>query len=450
MFVRTIGWVCLLGLASVALCAEPDKPAPVPANPADLREQVAHWVENLDSDRRAVRVQAERELLDLGPKILPLLPAQELLSSAAVRASVFKIRVVLERRQASESVEASRVSLKTTAPIAEILHAIAEQTGNQFDLSRLPDELAKQKLAVDWDKATYWSALDDLTTRAKLAYVFDAGRNALGLRKRASDDDRELAVHHDGAFRVAIDSAELRPIFGKPAEKLLRVRLNVASEPRMRPLFLKYAARDIKARTPQGRDLPAANPDAQYDLPLGEGGRFLRGSVDFVVPADAALEQISLRGKLLMQTAAGSEHIRFTNLPRAEGVARRRGGVTVTLQRVSYKQAAEPSSKEASEQDVSLQVAVVYDTGGPAFESHRTWIFHNEVWLENAEGKQLPPNGGYTTELQGDGIVSVSYRFLNVRGRLNDCSFVYVAPTLIIDAPVEFDFPTLPVGRVMK
>ena len=450
MFVRTLAWACLLGLAAVALCAEPDTPPPRSANPADLREVVSHWVERLDSDRRAVRVEAERELLDLGPKILPLLPPPELLPSASVRASVFKIRVVLERRKARESVEASRVSLKTTGPLAEILQAIAEQTGNQFDLSQLPGALSKQTIAVDWDKVTYWSALDDLTTRSNLVYVFDAGRNALGLRKRAADDDRELAVHHDGAFRIAIDSAELRPIFGKPADKLLRIRLNVASEPRMRPLFLKYAATDIKARTPQGRDLPPANPDAQYDLPLGEGGRFLRGSVDFVVPADEELAQISLRGKLLMQTAAGSEHIRFSNLPRAEGVARRRGGVTVTLQRVSYKQSAEPTSKDVSEQDVSLQVAVVYDTGGPAFESHRTWIFHNEVWLEDAEAKQLPPNGGYTTELQGDGIVSVSYRFLNVPGRLNDYSFVYVAPTLIIDAPIELDFPALPVGRVMK
>ncbi|HVW03142.1 MAG TPA: hypothetical protein VHB77_22465, partial [Planctomycetaceae bacterium] len=224
----------------------------------------------------------------------------------------------------------------------------------------------------------------------------------------------------------------------------------VASEPRMRPLFLKYAAADIKAQATDGRELAPSNRDAQYDVPLGEGGRFLRGSVDFVVPADEPYPQINLRGKLLMQTAAGSEHIRFTNLPRAEGVARRRGGVTVTLQRVAYKQSEEPTSRDAAEQDVSLQVAVVYDTGGPAFESHRTWIFHNEVWLEDAEGKQLPPNGGYTTELQGDGIVSVTYRFRNVPGRLGDYSFVYVAPTLIIDAPVEFNFTGLPVGRMMK
>jgi hypothetical protein len=144
-------------------------------------------------------------------------------------------------------------------------------------------------------------------------------------------------------------------------------------------------------------------------------------------------------------TAAGNEQIRFTDLARAqeargENVARRRGGVTVTLNRVREDRA--PPGKHKAH----LQVGVAYDTGGPAFESHRTWILHNEVFLEDRSGRRLRLSGGSETTQQGDGSVGIEYHFVDLPDPISEYAFVYVAPTLIVDVPVEFEIQSVPVG----
>ena len=88
---------------------------------------------------------------------------------------------------------------------------------------------------------------------------------------------------------------------------------------------------------------------------------------------------------------------------------------------------------------------MTYDTGGPAFESHRSWILHNEVYLEDPAGKRVPLNGGSETTQQGDGSLGIEYRFVDLPDPLPEYTFVYVAPTLIVDVPIEFEIQSVPV-----
>jgi hypothetical protein len=90
---------------------------------------------------------------------------------------------------------------------------------------------------------------------------------------------------------------------------------------------------------------------------------------------------------------------------------------------------------------------VSYDAGGPAFESHQRWILHNEVFLEDRAGKRVNLNGGSETSLLGEQGTGIEYHFVDLAGHLADYSFVYVAPTLIVDVPVEFEIQSVPVGK---
>ena len=430
------GGVPILMIALIFRAAAIAHAAPGPPVADDKSAQVKALIHDLDAERRALRLKAERELLDLGPEILPLLPAPELLTSPAVKNAVARIRAALERRKALESVLPSRVTIQGERPLSKLLEDFSKQTGNGLNHEALDQSLLTRSVAVDFQNVPFWKALDELAARSGFQYQFDAGSAMLNLVARPAGGVRsELAVAYAGPFRLAVETANLGKIFGDTQQQL-RLQLNLASEPRLRPLFLKYAAADVAARTAAGKSLPSRNPEARYDLPLAEGGRYLRLSSDFLVPPPADFTLVNVRGKFLIQIAAGSEHIRFTDLPRAAGVARRRGGVTVTLQRVVSKKTAET-------QDVTLRVNVAYDNGGPAFESHRSWIFHNEVSLEDSDGRHFTPDGGYDTALQGDGVVSLEYRFQKIPGRLNDYNFVYVAPTLIVDLPLEFDFESI-------
>ena len=97
-------------------------------------------------------------------------------------------------------------------------------------------------------------------------------------------------------------------------------------------------------------------------------------------------------------------------------------------------------------QMATVQIAVSYETGGPAFESHRTWIYHNQVYLETKAGTRIERSKSFTTELQADGGVAVGYTFENLKKKADAYKFVYVAPTLILNVPVEFEIKNITVS----
>jgi len=250
----------------------------------------------------------------------------------------------------------------------------------------------------------------------------------------------EIAVTHSGPFRIAVHTAEMKPLLGDAAHRKLRLRLSLLAEPRLRPLFLKFAASDIVPRASAASIEPLVR-DAKFERPLGEGGKSVPLLLDFKVPISARLPRIDLTGRMTMTTAAGEEIIRFRQPASARDVARRRGGVTVTLRDMTF------GKETKGKRSAQVRVAVSYDTGGPAFESHRTWMFHNRAYLLTKTGRRIDRSPGLTTSLQADGTVAVDYRFNHLTSDPGDYDFVYVAPTLIIDVPIDFTLKKIPVSQ---
>lgn len=422
---------------------------------ADLEGEVRQLVADLSAETRAQRMAAEKRLIELGSRALPHLPAPELLPSVSVKEAVRRIRSELERTAARESVLPSRVTLASKLSFEEALAEISRQTGNRLDGRLLSESQLKRPADLDLEGVAFWQVLDDLAARFQVRYEYDAVARGLKLiPAEAGGKTAENPVSYGGAFRIeGLPAERIQRAAGRgkdpkarASEDLLRVSLVLMPEPRLRPLFLHYATSDITVRTADKVSLKAFSPEASYELPLGEGGGTTRIQLDFLIPATLAPKALELQGKLQCTTAAGNEQIRFTEIARAQesgggNIARRRGGVTVTLNRMRVARLS-PGKQEAR-----IAVTVAYDTGGPAFESHRTWILHNEVFLEDSTGKRLRLNGGSETTLQGDGGVGIEYRFVDLPDPLPNYTFVYVAPTLIVDVPIEFEIQSVPVGK---
>lgn len=94
-----------------------------------------------------------------------------------------------------------------------------------------------------------------------------------------------------------------------------------------------------------------------------------------------------------------------------------------------------------------VDLSLVYDQQGPAFESYRTWMYHNEIWLETRNGRRIAPERLVTTQTEADGARTVEYNFAGVTGSLADYRLVYIAPTLITPAPVQFELKNIPTTR---
>lgn len=430
--------LCLLAVLIAAQTPVARSHADELATPAELRASVEALITQLDSSTLAERTKAERGLLDLGPDSLKYFPAPELTPNVAVREALKRIRVQLERRAARESANASSVRFAGQASVADLLKEISRQTRNRVELSPGASSVAEAMLDVDWQDQPFWGCLDQICDSLKLRAVFDPQLGLLVLRARESKDPKELAVQRAGPYRLSIISADLRPIVGDTSNQLLRVAGKLNLEPRLRPLFLHFAAAEVHATTATSR-LEPWNPVATYELPVGDAGREVQVQFDFVLPRDETPKMVNIRGQLSVQLAAATERIVFDQTAQTAGTARRRGGVTVRLRDVKFE--ALPEDKYHAD----IKVNVAYDAGGPAFESHRTWMFHNAVYFENQARKRFDFTE-YDTTLQSNGAIGVDYRWDQLAGPVTQYHFVYEAPTLILDLPLEIKLDDVPVG----
>lgn len=435
--------ICLLVAVVTVEATFAGVAASAPPDAAALKVEVQGLIEHLASPIRAQRTAAEKRLLELGPAVLDHLPPAELLPGTSVQAAVDRVRLDLERRRARESIRPSRVTLTGRRTLAGWLEEIERQSGNTLDCRNLPPEWRDREVEFDGSAREFWPALDSLAQQAGVAFEAVSSRRALKCipRDLALPD---AAIGYAGAFRVEVPAADVRGGANdrQRAASVLRMTPLIQAEPRLRPLFAHYAAADFRASVGARVTLLPFSPEARYELPVPEGAGQARLQLDYILPEAVRAGSLELTGKLRMTVAAGSADIRFVDVSVLEDdrprVSRRRGGVTVMLERVRRERDAHGRN------ELRLATTVAYESGGPAFESHRSWMLYNEVFLEDDQGQRVMLNGGYETTLQADGAVGIEYRFVNLPEPLPHYAFVYIAPTLIVESPLQFTVESVP------
>lgn len=438
--------ICLLALLSIPTTVHSAEPGTDPKSEQQTtREQVEKLIQQLDDNQRMIRQQAELELVKLGQPVLSLLPAPELVSSPSVREALQRVRLQVEKHAARESIKASRIQLQGRVSLEQILQAIIKQTDNQLDWSLLPALLLKQKEEIDFSNTPFWKVIDEVADSFSLTYRINGPRDQLQFQKRSTSSTETAPVPpicYNGPFRITVENLQCRRLAGSVDQELLRITFLIQVEPRLRPLFLSYAASRLKARGATDNALAPFNPSAKYELPLGEGGKNLKFTMQWILNRNQRPKTVQINGNLEMELAAETLPITFRDLTSSEGAVRRRGNVSVELVEVERQ-------KLIDSQNLTVRIALSYDYGGPAFESHRTWIYHNRAYLQDAQGQKFWLNGSSQTTLESSGKIGVLYRFTELPASAEPVQFTYLAPTLITAAPIELHFEglTLPTQK---
>lgn len=396
----------------------------------DLKLEVRRLVRQLDAPRVAEREAAERELVELGPDVLDLLPGASERVSAEVALRVGRIRQSLQRTMAESAGRASLVTLHGEWPLAEILSQIERQTGNKIVLQGLrqpdADPGADAKLKVDFE-GPFWEVLDRVVDQAGMSvYPYGQEKAVYVVPRPDPDSSRAAGVSYSGPFRfepvMILAQRDLR----NPTSQVLRLTLEVSWEPRLAPVTLTQRMADVEAFDETGNPLSVdalqavsevfVTPDSmagELEIPLG------------LPPRDA--KRIGrLKGTLTALLPGKTATFRFKNLEQSKEVEQRVAGVTVMLEQVR---------KNRSVWEVRLRVR--FDEAKGALDSHLNWIYENEVYLEDPEGKPAARPNMETTG-QSENGVGVAYYF-GVDGPLDDYTLVYKTPALILSKGFEYE-----------
>lgn len=430
MILPLIAFLAHCGLALIASAAAAD------AKPS-VRNQVEELIRQLDADSLVERSRAERSLLDMGPEVLKYLPPPDLIENVPAREAVFRLRPLLERRAARESSAASRVTLAGEKGIGEIVEQIEAQTRNRLSIT---GEIKDAKLHVDWQQTPFWQCVDELCQKSGYQWQFVRDESSIQFSANREHRSPPIQTRIVGPFRIDIEKAELKEVFGDATQKLLRITGRIVIEPRLRPLFFMMAAKDFYTNVDERHSLSMINPEAKYEFPVADAGRDMQFQWDFQYPADLELDEVAVRGRLNCQVAAATERVVFDQKSLKVGTIRRRGGVTVKLRRVTF----EPQADHRLNAEVG--VAVSYDTGFRVFESHRSWMFHNAVYMETKTGERTSFTDFETTQ-QDDGLIAVDYRWATLEPPGDRYLFVYEAPSLFIDVPIEVDVKGIRINK---
>jgi len=398
----------------------------------DLAPTVSKLVRQLDATEKARREDAEQQLLKLGSKVLTLLP-DTASASAEVKLRLARVRTQLETQRGEEEVRPSQITLAgDELPLAKVLAAIKEQTGNTLVDFReqFGQQADKKVLKLSFDKVPFWPALDQLLDQAGMAIYQYAGEPGLSLVNRAGNElpraDRGV---YAGAFRIEATDVSARRDLRDPTGQALRINVDVAWEPRLAPIAITQAGESVSATGDNGESLPAG-PRGEFEATVNPGDSSAQMPLSFSLPPRTVSKIASLKGSFSVMLPGPIETFRFENLRAGLQAEQRKGSVNVILEQVRQNNLV-----------WEVRVRVVYDAPGKALESHRTWALHNEALLESPD-KELINFAGLETTRQGENEIGMAYLF-DVTD-VKQHTFIYKAPAVLLNAVVPWELRDIP------
>jgi hypothetical protein len=415
-----VGWL-LVGQAAAADAA--------------LAAEVPKLVRQLNAPQKAVREKARDRLLELGPRVLDLLPEPDPDTPAGVRELVVGIRRILQQTAADAAALGSRVTLHGRMPLSKILAALEAQSGNRIIDARrgLAGTVADPELAVAFQAAPFWSALDTVLDQAELtAYPFGQDGAIRVVARAAGQLPRQGRAGLAGPFRIEPVRVLARRDLRTAAQSLLVVTLEVAWEPRLRPIGLKQRLADVTALDERHRPLAVDQPQAEIEALVGRGALAVEMDVPLVLPAPPPKQIASLSGSLRAIVPGKVETFTFANLLGTKGkVQQRIAGATVALDQVR---------KNGDTWEVDLRVR--FDEAGQALESYRNWILSNEAYLEGPEGRKILPSAVEPTERTTN---EAGFRYLfDLKQSPAGMTLVYKTPGSIITRDFRYELRDIP------
>lgn len=388
----------------------------------DLAKSVRQYQLQLDDDRIAQRVAAEKKLIELGPQVLDHLSPLTVDTSSETLERLARIRSALETELVKAATQSTRVTLTGRMSLSAAGRLIEQQTGNIIQgLSAYDVEINPSLRNV-----TFWEAVDEILDQGQLTLdPYGGNENALTVVARPPEQrGRSQSAVYSGIFRIEPIRIQAFQDLRNPHVNGLRLLMEIGWEPRLTPIVIDQPLDRISLVDEQGRQIKltskarlSANiqpeiPQVQLDIPL-------------TLPERGAKKIEVMSGEIVALIPGRIESFEFSELETANNLAIRKAGVTVTLAKLS----------KVSEL-FAVQIRIRFDEAGNALESHRGWIFRNRAFLKDSKGNELAWLS-FETDVQTANELGLTYLF-DVEDSLDDMKFIYETPAAIVRIPFRY------------
>lgn len=408
-----------------------------------LAERVDRLVRQLNDAQADRRDDAESSLLELVPAdpdaadaFLRLLPDAKPGMPEEVVQRVGRIRREIEIRQATRAISPSRLTLHTEEmQLVEVLEQIAQQTGNRLvdHRGQFGQDSRPRTITVDIDDLEFWPAIDRVLDSAQLNLYPFSGEEALAIVNREEGlGPRVLRASYAGPFRVEATSVEVQRDLRFPAQHGARVELEIAWEPRLRPIAISQPTDTIEVTADDGSNLALANEQAALDVEVQSGSHATRLTIPLEAPPRSVSNLATFRGVLSALVPGRVVEFRFEQLNRRESAEQQQGGVKVTLQNIR---------KNQDLWEVHMRLRVESEEAG--LQSHRGWAFQNLTYLLN-KNDEVIDHAGLETTMQSEREIGLAYFFELPDDKIEDYTWVYRTPAAIVRVPVAYELKQIP------
>lgn len=407
-------------------------------------QRIEQLVRQLNDDEAARRDEAEQQLLELAPtgnadqcdEFLELLPQPVEGMPAEVQLRLTRLRQQIETEQSSRVLKASKFSLSAQPlELGALFDEIYNKTGNRLTDHReqFGQEAVSRLVTLEIEDEEFWPALDKILDAAKMTTYPFSGEDSLAVIEREKGAlPRAEGASYAGPFRIQAVNVVARRNLRSPEQQGTRVELEVAWEPRLRPIALSQPVESLAITADDGSPVALANTQAVLNVEVQPGSHATEFTIPLELPPRSVSKLASFKGKMSALVPGRLIEFKFDELEKPKSTSQERGGVEVTLKGLRKNQ-------ELWEVHMRLKV----NSAETGLESHRGWVFSNLTYLLNKQG-ELIDHAGFETTMQSETEVGLAYFFDLPNDEIGDYTWVYRTPAAIVRMPVEYELKDIP------
>lgn len=401
-------------------------------------ESIARLQFQLKSNQIPERDTAEKELIEIGELVLDHLESVDGDDSADYRERVGRVRAALEKVAVAKNTQASSLSLKPgKISIEDLLKAIKKQTGNDVVLGReVSLEASNQEIEIKTEgPIEFWEVLNQLMNQANLRIdPYDGEQGQLALAERYDAAEAVPAnesgwTDYSGVMRFQITRVDASKNLLQPSLNSNRFSMLIRWEPRISPIAIDVPFSSIEMIDEFDQRV-GTETDGVYSGIVTPEIPELEFSFS-TAPIERQVEEIkSLKGEVEAVLPGRIETFKFTDIMELEeDYSQTKAGATVTFGGV------------AKNEDLwGVRVALSFDEENNALESHQGWVYNNELFLVDQDGKKYFPFGSETYQQTNDSVGILYYFGDDPKGM----DLHYRTPAAVVKVKIPFVITLIP------